>query len=655
MDSVVFVVVCAVTAMVGWMISRLTRHITFYSAHTDNQKQVLTAASVGQWRWPSEMHKCVDGGLRTRMKDVFVLCLVAMQRALSDRTSDYPIVILCVVANSVAAVLVFLIAGTYWNMGVGLLAWALLVACLWPYQLTLFGAHICVANMFFLASVYLMQQAEFGTSWSGLAWYFASGVAVGLMLFSSGSSRKYLPLVAGAFVYSEREALWGSGSIFRGDMFPSVGMSTAIICVAVALLLGAVAIPLSHKRIVTAMYFERAPFWLNRVISGRKIFGVEHYLKRAQEFAPTGVKFCVVVAAYLVAPLAITRSDFFFWSQLWFALGIGAVVLLLTYPDVILNLWAYYADSQGWKTNRFSLYRKYFTSIGKPIKDDMRGGGLLWLVRFFGRMMPVHFVLYLICLPFLATLLILDGNRLGEAWGASAIFIVSLSPVLLGEITHSAQSARLYYPGLLGLLLLIAYTAFQLDQMLAFPARLVFWSVTTTVVLVSAVWALWMLLDDVLPARMAVARLGQALKGLGIKEFYTYNTPYNEAFVDALPSSVRGGYKIHFINTLKEVKEGYVVVPGTSSKALNMESAAWAIEHGDFDLDPELNHLIESKEIGKYAVVSFKTFGTSRIWAQESEVTSYRDLILREIGDEDRWRGWAWILDAGKLRAGRYR
>lgn len=102
-----------------------------------------------------------------------------------------------------------------------------------------------------------------------------------------------------------------------------------------------------------------------------------------------------------------------------------------------------------------------------------------------------------------------------------------------------------------------------------------------------------------------------------------------------------------------EVKEGYVVVPGNSAKAFNMESQRWAIEHGDFDLDPELNRLIESKAIARHAVASFKTFGTSRIWVHESEVTSHRDLILGEISDNDRWRGRAWILDAGKLHAER--
>jgi hypothetical protein len=94
-----------------------------------------------------------------------------------------------------------------------------------------------------------------------------------------------------------------------------------------------------------------------------------------------------------------------------------------------------------------------------------------------------------------------------------------------------------------------------------------------------------------------------------------------------------------------------VVVPGSSAKAFHMESQRWAIEHGDFDLDPHLNRLIESKEIAQYAVASFKTFGTSRTWAQEADITSYRDLIAKDIRDEDRWRGRGWVLDARKLQA----
>jgi hypothetical protein len=70
---------------------------------------------------------------------------------------------------------------------------------------------------------------------------------------------------------------------------------------------------------------------------------------------------------------------------------------------------------------------------------------------------------------------------------------------------------------------------------------------------------------------------------------------------------------------------------------------------GDFDADPLLNELIASKRIVCSSVASFKTFGSSRYWAQIGDVVSYRDLMLGEVGDRDRWRGMAWILDASKL------
>ena len=84
-----------------------------------------------------------------------------------------------------------------------------------------------------------------------------------------------------------------------------------------------------------------------------------------------------------------------------------------------------------------------------------------------------------------------------------------------------------------------------------------------------------------------------------------------------------------------------------------MESEREAVQNGDFDRDPILNQLLQAKTIGRFAVACFNTFGTSRFWVHESEVTSYRDLILREITDEDRWRGHAWILDVRTLRAER--
>jgi hypothetical protein len=42
--------------------------------------------------------------------------------------------------------------------------------------------------------------------------------------------------------------------------------------------------------------------------------------------------------------------------------------------------------------------------------------------------------------------------------------------------------------------------------------------------------------------------------------------------------------------------------------------------------------------------------GTSRKWVHEDEVTSYRELLLKDITEYDRWRALGWIIDVPKLR-----
>ena len=308
--------------------------------------------------------------------------------------------------------------------------------------------------------------------------------------------------------------------------------------------------------------------------------------------------------------------------------------------------------SQQHQFGRFPLYSDYFASIGHPIKDNMRGGGIRWIVRFFGRVSPVHFVLYLASLSLLVILLIVGVELFSQAWQLVAVLVLSVSPLLVGEITHGPQHSRSYFPGLIGLVLLIAYAAFQLDQELTNQGRVAFGSILGAAVLAGGVWSIWMYLDDVLPARMAGARLRETLRSLAVTEFYTYDTPYNGAFINALAPEELQRYKIHYIDSIRDVKEGYIVVPGTSSMALNVEGTRLSYEHDDYNLDKDLNRLIKSKEIEKYAVASFKTFGTSRIWVHEAPVLSYCDLILNEISEYDRWRGRAWVLDAAKLQAG---
>ena len=112
----------------------------------------------------------------------------------------------------------------------------------------------------------------------------------------------------------------------------------------------------------------------------------------------------------------------------------------------------------------------------------------------------------------------------------------------------------------------------------------------------------------------------------------------------------RKKYKINFIESMAEVNDGWIVIPGTNSKSVSMESEFEELFNGDFSRDPILNKLLETREIEKIAECKFQALGTSDIWVHEAEITSYRDIILHDISPKDRFRGYAWLLHSSKLK-----
>jgi hypothetical protein len=641
-----------VTGLLALTVARLVRGITFYGANTDNAKQARTAAAFGRlWRWPSRMHRVVDDGVRTRMKDVTVLALTLAQRLAGDRVTDYPLVALCVVANAVSALLAFAVASAYWQAGIGLLIWGLFVTCLWPSYLALFGAHICVGQMFALLSVWCLQHAPRVDAGSGLIWYGAAGAAAGLTLFASPSARKYMPLLLAALWWSLRGSLGlpghagASASELSGTLQLAVGAGAASLWLAGALAPGGL------SSVVRMAHRGRAPWGMRRLLAGRDRVELETYLAHARRAGEVVRIACRFGALYLAGSLVVARSGAFYGAHGAVLCGLGLVVLTLTVPDVPGSLWAYYHHSQGWRFNRFGEYRAHFARAGRPIAEGMRGGGWTWIPRFLWRVAPVHSILAVGSAALLAGL----GLSGGVAGAVESIVIlgVACSPFVAGELSRSPQTGRAYLPGLLGLLWGIGAAAFRMAQLPGTAGAAVLWIVGGSVVLWSGWWTRRMFLADVWPARMAPAWMARTLEALRASEVWTYDTPYNDAFVDALPAATRERVAVRHLRRLADAAQGYIAVPGTSAKAFNMESQRWAIDHGDFRLDPELNELLASRAIRQQAVRAFKTFGTSRIWVHESEVMSYRDLILGEITEADRWRGTAWVLDAARLRARR--
>ena len=66
-------------------------------------------------------------------------------------------------------------------------------------------------------------------------------------------------------------------------------------------------------------------------------------------------------------------------------------------------------------------------------------------------------------------------------------------------------------------------------------------------------------------------------------------------------------------------------------------------------INPVLAKLLDTKEIERVALAKLDTKGCSRYFVHESEVTTYRDIFLKQIGDHDRWLSHGWVLDARRL------
>ena len=617
--------VVGISMAVGLMISYMVRDITFFSPHTDNERIIQAAARFHEWGgWPSGMHQFSSG--KAHMKELAVLLLAVVQRLVNDLKSDYSLVFMCILSNVVSGILIYIIAVHYWGVKVGLLIFTLFMTSFWPQMINLWGGVVAVAQLCFLFSVYFLQAAHMTNGLGVFFWYFASGIAIGAMLFSSASSRKYLPLSIAAYLWSIKETATIQ-NIFKNEFFSSPsGGCAVLLAVSVAFLVVAIWSKFSSKSFLKIVY------------AFIKIQSTEKNNTRIAHFS-----FWLSLAGglYLLINLMISVSASYWVTQLSVVAGVVSIAVFLTYPNVLRNLYNYYAYAQygkpSWR-NRFHMYKDFFAAMGKPIKDDMRGGGLAWLVRYFLTVAP-----FLVVLSVFSFALLCQGFFQGQLSLGTVlvITIIAVSPIAVGEITKGTQLGRSYYPGLLGILFFIGQSFYLSEKFL--PSREIFGWFVVLMTLANIVWNAWVFFSDVLPARMAPSYLMRMLRKHKIKKFYTYNSPYNDSLVKCFPASFQQECNINYCRSIKDIEEGYVVIPGTNPKSLQMSDYPQGKDK-EFNEDLDLNRMMKSREIIRLAVASFKTFGTSRMWVHEAEVTTYRDLILREITSEDRWRGHAWLL-----------
>jgi hypothetical protein len=165
---------------------------------------------------------------------------------------------------------------------------------------------------------------------------------------------------------------------------------------------------------------------------------------------------------------------------------------------------------------------------------------------------------------------------------------------------------------------------------------------------ISTFWNIYIFASDILPSGMAVTNLKKTMNKLSIKKIHTYNIPHNNPFAGVLKLTYPE-IDIEYITTIDQVKNGYILIPPTGSKFGPYDNSAVVIE-GDFRSDDVLNNLLDTGEIIKFVCATFKTTASSKYWQHLSHVSSFRDLILKDLTDYDwKYLGIARILDATRL------
>ncbi len=602
---------------------------------SDNEIMVYAARHAGTWRWPSDMHKM---GLRyTHMKDVTILLIALFQRIMGDKNGPRPLIAAFSFPIPVTTVLVYLLGTAFWSSGVGLFVSLIYLSCIWPWQLSLFGGHLNVATMFVMLGFWAITYGYlFFMPWLNI-WLIVAGIFFGCMFFSSASWFRFIPMIMAILFYVQHpnpgiyKSLRGLTAIMASNYSPLIHVWGVI-----TLAIGLILLWASYSKLISAAYRFKWPLISNKA---RERYTVSEYKRRTLNKIITlsywvGALYALFMIFIFIVGVDISKFIF---------LGFAPVFLILMFPNFISNIQHYMEYVYGAFVVMDTGFRT-MAAIGHPDYKNIskRGAGFKWIPRLYWRMIPIHAVM---TLGLTATSTILIALHIYQLPWLAFIFIVltGFSPILWAELTGAVQIGRPYASGLTGFLILIGFGAFVIVPHLNHP---LIWAGVAW--LITATYNLYIFTSDVFPARMVSANLLTTLRKLNIKEFSTYDTYYNYSFIGVIDPDAIKKFKIHYIKKMHEALPGWILVPPTSCKS-TASSAAAGEPHLDFTEDIFLNQLFETRQIEKIATAKFKSRGTSRIWPQEGEIASFRDLILHDISDYDRLRGHGWLINTNNL------
>jgi hypothetical protein len=625
-----------------------SKNITPDSQNSDAMKQVRAAAMANTWRWPSDMHKFTIE--KAYMKDVGLILLVIFQRLLKDKHSFRPLVAVTSFAHSISIMLIFINIYQLWGLLPSILVGLLFASSFWSYQIILGGAFQGVAITFFLLGMFFLQSSFDKNIYYAAAYYFASGVSFGLMSFSSASARKlYLAIIAG-YVYSTQNSLLGLKNliILKVSNISTFEFLWIAFYVIISILI-TVNFHTIFKLTLKLFINNKLPNFINNnFFRGRINISESEYLKRGDNYKKNITVFMIIIWLYGIGCFLLAEDLTFYIYQGAMFLGVLFVFAILMAPNFLDHIrgFLYYWSVVPKKSSHQPLYQDYFRKSGVKSPTKNSAGGWIWYLKFHWLFTPHILTASILSILGLFILALVQNNIIFDLINLFLILLIAISPIIFGELTESPQCARTYYPNLLTFLIPVGYFTFELTKLnYSDTAALLIMTFVTLYLIHVIIWNFKILISDVWPARMSGAKLIEKLLKNPAGPYYAYDILQNKMFADTMLDNKERDIQVTFINSISEVKKGYLIVPGIIHLAYNVSSLALAHFKGDFRDDPVLNYLIDTGKIKDASISCFHTYAASRYWGQEAEMISYIDLIHKKISQIYRNNGRGWLLD----------
>ena len=154
-----FYLILGIASVFGIAFTISTKGIYYNTPGTDNELMAYAAAQSHKWRWPSDVHKYSASTRKVSMKEWTIIVLSVFQKIFRDKTTDWPYTVMSGIAVSFCTILIYLIASNYFDPVTGLIVAIFYIISFWPWQISLYGGHVNMANLFFLLSIYSIQMS----------------------------------------------------------------------------------------------------------------------------------------------------------------------------------------------------------------------------------------------------------------------------------------------------------------------------------------------------------------------------------------------------------------------------------------------------------------------------------------------------------------